>query len=66
MYLAAGEVYGGLPSALRDMFPSLHTKETLLSPEELAPFKVSGTQRQPCGGFLALSSWSAAGAFRGK
>jgi hypothetical protein len=41
IYLAAGKIYGGLPPALLDMFPNIHSKETLLSAEELAPFQVS-------------------------
>lgn len=42
IYLAAGKIYKAEESMapLRQMFPSLQTKETLLSSEELEPFKV--------------------------
>ena len=43
IFLAAGKIYKAekymIP--LRQMFPFLQTKETLLSQEELEPFKVS-------------------------
>ncbi|CAM6101378.1 unnamed protein product [Calypogeia fissa] len=41
IYLAAGKIYGAEKNMvpLRQMFPFLHTKETLLSSEELAPLK---------------------------
>ncbi|EOA18388.1 hypothetical protein CARUB_v10006918mg [Capsella rubella] len=40
LYVASGEVYGGEDTLapLRDLFPNLHTKETLTSKKELAPF----------------------------
>ncbi|KAG7034999.1 hypothetical protein SDJN02_01792 [Cucurbita argyrosperma subsp. argyrosperma] len=40
LYVASGEVYGGEETLapLKAMFPNYHTKETLASPEELAPF----------------------------
>ncbi|XP_078441780.1 O-fucosyltransferase 16-like [Wolffia australiana] len=40
IYVASGEVYGGEETLapLRALFPGLHTKETLASAEELAPF----------------------------
>ncbi|XP_010531513.1 PREDICTED: uncharacterized protein At1g04910 isoform X2 [Tarenaya hassleriana] len=40
LYVASGEVYGGEKTIapLRALFPNLHTKETLTSKEELAPF----------------------------
>jgi hypothetical protein len=42
IYLASGKIYNGekTMAPLREMFPNLHTKETLASEEELAPFKV--------------------------
>lgn len=42
IYLAAGKIYKGEESMepLRRMFPSLQTKETLLTPEEFSLFKV--------------------------
>lgn len=42
IYLASGKIYNGekMMAPLREMFPNLHTKETLASEEELAPFKV--------------------------
>jgi len=43
IYLAAGKIYKGEESMepLRRMFPYLQTKETLLTPEEYARFKVN-------------------------
>lgn len=43
IYLAAGKIYEAekTMAPLRQMFPFLHTKETLLSPEELEPLNVS-------------------------
>ncbi|XP_065865163.1 protein ROOT HAIR SPECIFIC 17 isoform X2 [Euphorbia lathyris] len=40
MYVASGEVYGGEETLapLKALFPNLHSKETLASKEELAPF----------------------------
>ncbi|KAG7623339.1 GDP-fucose protein O-fucosyltransferase [Arabidopsis suecica] len=40
LYVASGEVYGGEDTLapLRALFPNLHTKETLTSKKELAPF----------------------------
>ncbi|KAL1190188.1 Protein ROOT HAIR SPECIFIC 17 [Cardamine amara subsp. amara] len=40
LYVASGEVYGGEQTLapLRALFPNLHTKETLTSKKELAPF----------------------------
>ncbi|XP_009344792.2 protein ROOT HAIR SPECIFIC 17 [Pyrus x bretschneideri] len=40
LYVASGEVYGGeeTMAPLKILFPNFHTKETLLSKEELAPF----------------------------
>ncbi|XP_038901839.1 protein ROOT HAIR SPECIFIC 17-like isoform X2 [Benincasa hispida] len=40
LYVASGEVYGGEKTLapLKAMFPNFHTKETLASQEELAPF----------------------------
>ncbi|CAH8353389.1 unnamed protein product [Eruca vesicaria subsp. sativa] len=40
LYVASGEVYGGdaTLAPLRALFPNLHTKETLTSKKELAPF----------------------------
>ncbi|XP_058090698.1 O-fucosyltransferase 16-like isoform X2 [Magnolia sinica] len=40
IYVASGEVYGGEETLapLRALFPNFHTKETLSSREELAPF----------------------------
>lgn len=40
LYVASGEVYGGEKTLapLKVMFPNFHTKETLASQEELAPF----------------------------
>jgi len=42
IYLASGKIYNGekTMAPLREMFPNLHTKETLASEEELAQFKV--------------------------
>ncbi|KAL5071031.1 hypothetical protein RYX36_021918 [Vicia faba] len=41
IYLASGKIYNAeiTMAPLREMFPNLHTKETLASEEELAPFK---------------------------
>ncbi|KAK2399546.1 Protein ESMERALDA 1 [Trifolium repens] len=41
IYLASGKIYDAekTMAPLREMFPNLHTKETLASEEELAPFK---------------------------
>ncbi|KAK2453447.1 Protein ESMERALDA 1 [Trifolium repens] len=41
IYLASGKIYDSekTMAPLREMFPNLHTKETLASEEELAPFK---------------------------
>jgi hypothetical protein len=43
IYLAAGKIYEAEKNMapLRQMFPYLHTKETLLSAEEVEPLKVS-------------------------
>ncbi|CAI9114865.1 OLC1v1015677C2 [Oldenlandia corymbosa var. corymbosa] len=43
LYVAAGKIYkaGKYMAPLKQMFPLLETKDTLASPEELAPFKVS-------------------------
>ncbi|KAM1122017.1 hypothetical protein TB1_003641 [Malus domestica] len=40
LYVASGEVYGGeeTMAPLKALFPNFHTKETLLSKKELAPF----------------------------
>ncbi|TVU04590.1 hypothetical protein EJB05_47709, partial [Eragrostis curvula] len=40
IYVASGEIYGGARTLapLKAMFPNLHTKETISSKEELAPF----------------------------
>ncbi|KAB2636377.1 hypothetical protein D8674_026911 [Pyrus ussuriensis x Pyrus communis] len=40
LYVASGDVYGGEETLapLKTLFPNFHTKETLLSKEELAPF----------------------------
>jgi hypothetical protein len=42
IFLAAGKIYNEEESMepLRRMFPYLETKQTLLSPEEYAPFEV--------------------------
>lgn len=42
IYLAAGKIYreGESMEPLRRMFPFLETKQSLLTPEEFAPFKV--------------------------
>lgn len=42
IYIAAGKIYKAEKTMLplRQMFPYLQTKETLLSAEELAPYKV--------------------------
>jgi hypothetical protein len=42
IYLASGKIYDAekTMAPLREMFPNLHTKETLASEEELALFKV--------------------------
>jgi hypothetical protein len=42
IFLAAGRIYRAAENMapLREMFPFLQTKETLLSAEELQPFKV--------------------------
>ncbi|XP_027360291.1 protein ESMERALDA 1-like [Abrus precatorius] len=41
IYLASGKIYNAekTMAPLQEMFPNLHTKETLASEEELAPFK---------------------------
>lgn len=40
LYVASGEIYGGEETIapLKALFPSFHTKETLATAEELAPF----------------------------
>lgn len=40
IYVASGEVYGGEETlaSLRALFPNFHSKDTLASQEELAPF----------------------------
>lgn len=40
IYVASGEIYGGARTLapLKAFFPNLHTKETISSKEELAPF----------------------------
>lgn len=40
IYVASGEVYGGEKSLapLKALFPNFHTKETIATKEELAPF----------------------------
>ncbi|KAL5562384.1 hypothetical protein UlMin_032131 [Ulmus minor] len=40
IYVASGEVYGGEETLapLKELFPNFHTKETIASEEELAPF----------------------------
>ena len=40
IYVASGEVYGGEETLapLKALFPNYHSKETLASKEELAPF----------------------------
>lgn len=42
IYVAAGKIYKAekYMAPLKQMFPHLHTKDTLASPEELAPFMV--------------------------
>lgn len=42
VYVAAGNIYKAdrYMAPLRQMFPLLQTKDTLATPEELAPFKV--------------------------
>ena len=42
IFLASGKIYNAekTMASLLEMFPNLHTKETLASEEELAPFKV--------------------------
>ena len=42
IFLASGKIYNSekTMAPLREMFPNLHTKDTLASEEELAPFKV--------------------------
>ena len=42
IFLASGKIYNAekTMAQLLQMFPNLHTKETLASEEELAPFKV--------------------------
>lgn len=42
VYVAAGKIYKAekYMAPLKQMFPRLETKDTLTTPEELAPFKV--------------------------
>lgn len=42
VYVASGKIYRAekYMAPLKQMFPRLQTKETLATPEELAPFKV--------------------------
>lgn len=42
IFLASGKIYNAekTMAPLLEMFPNLHTKETLASEEELAPYKV--------------------------
>ncbi|XP_045792460.1 protein ESMERALDA 1-like isoform X2 [Trifolium pratense] len=49
IYLASGKIYDAekTMAPLREMFPNLHTKETLASEEELSPFK-DGCHRLHC------------------
>ncbi|XP_038980963.1 protein ESMERALDA 1-like isoform X2 [Phoenix dactylifera] len=46
IYLASGKIYKAekTMAPLLEMFPLLQTKETLASPEELAPFKLEGLE----------------------
>jgi GDP-fucose protein O-fucosyltransferase len=41
LYVASGEVYGGevTLAPLKALFPNIHSKETLLNRDELAPFE---------------------------
>ena len=43
VYVAAGKIYKAekYMAPLKQMFPRLEAKDTLATPEELAPFKVS-------------------------
>lgn len=43
VYVAAGKIYKAekYMAPLKQMFPCLESKDTLATPEELAPFKVS-------------------------
>lgn len=43
VFVAAGKIYKAekYMAPLKQMFPRLETKDTLATPEELAPFKVS-------------------------
>lgn len=43
VYVAAGKIYKAekYMAPLKQMFPRLETKDTLATPEELSPFKVS-------------------------
>ena len=43
VYVAAGKIYKAekYMAPLKQIFPRLETKDTLASPEELAPFQVS-------------------------
>lgn len=42
VYVASGKIYNEKKyiAPLRQLFPCLETKETIASPDELAPFKV--------------------------
>lgn len=42
IYVASGQVYGGdqTLSSLRQIFPNIHSKDTLATKEELAPFSL--------------------------
>lgn len=50
IYIAGAEIYGGKDrmAAISRLYPSLVTKETLLSPSELEPFKNFSSQVTFC------------------
>ena len=56
VYVAAGKIYKAekYMAPLKQMFPRLEAKDTLATPEELAPFKVS--YKPWCMPFLQLGT----------
>lgn len=63
IYLASGKIYWAEKhlAPLLKMFPYLHTKESLATPNELAPFKVSLARLQ-----AMCSQWSNSETFKFK
>ncbi|KAM7464424.1 hypothetical protein LguiA_032545 [Lonicera macranthoides] len=58
IYIAAGDIYGGKGrlASLREAFPNLVKKETLLPPSELAPFQNHSSQMAALDYIVSLES----------